>query len=127
MLLSFVVSGQTITANELLDKSIKYHDPDSKWDKFNGAFTVVMTTPNASIRTSNITINLPGEYFKVDAKRDSISTSYTIAKDNCSMAYNGKIVDSLEAAKKNMNCDRALLYKNYYTYLYGLPMKLEDL
>lgn len=124
--LSFHISGQTITADELLNKSIKHHDPEGKWQSFNGSFTVEMTTPNASIRTSNITINLPGEYFKVDAKRDSISTSYTLAKDNCSMAYNGKIVDSLEAATKNMNCDRALLYKNYYTYLYGLPMKLKD-
>jgi len=25
-----------------------------------------------------------------------------------------------------MSCDRANLYKNYYTYLYGLPMKLND-
>ncbi len=25
-----------------------------------------------------------------------------------------------------MSCERALLYKNYYTYLYGLPMKLRD-
>jgi len=25
-----------------------------------------------------------------------------------------------------MTCDRASLYKNYYSYLYGLPMKLKD-
>lgn len=25
-----------------------------------------------------------------------------------------------------MSCDRATLYKNYYTYLYGLPIKLKD-
>ena len=25
-----------------------------------------------------------------------------------------------------LNCDRGFMYKNYYTYLYGLPMKLKD-
>ncbi len=43
------------------------------------------------------------------------------------MSYNGKILDSIAAKAKNMTCDRATLYKNYYTYLYGLPMKLKML
>ena len=42
------------------------------------------------------------------------------------MSYNGKVLDSIAAQEKKMTCDRANLYKNYYTYLYGLPMKLED-
>jgi hypothetical protein len=28
--------------------------------------------------------------------------------------------------KQNLTCDRANMYKNYYSYLYGLPMKLKD-
>ena len=31
-----------------------------------------------------------------------------------------------EKKENNLSCDRANLYKNYYTYLYGLPMKLKD-
>jgi hypothetical protein len=42
------------------------------------------------------------------------------------MKYNGKVLDRLEAEEQKMNCDRATLYKNYYSYLYGLPMKLND-
>ena len=42
------------------------------------------------------------------------------------MKYHGKVLDSTEAKEKKMTCDRATLYKNYYSYLYGLPMKLTD-
>lgn len=124
--LSLQCISQNISAEQLLEKAIKYHDPDHKWDNFNSSFTIEMTTPNASVRRSNITIDLLGEYFKVVAKRDTITTSYTITKDKCTMAYNGKLLDSTQALQKEMSCDRANLYKNYYTYLYGLPMKLND-
>ena len=124
--LPLLVTGQQLTAKQLLDNSIAYHDPEGKWESFKGDFAVEMTTPNSSVRRSEISIDLKGEYFKVDATRDSITTSYTVDKTLCTMAYNGKVLDSLEAAEKKMSCDRATLYKNYYTYLYGLPMKLKD-
>lgn len=125
-LLTTLVYSQEITANQLLDNAIKYHDPNNNWNTFEGEFTVVMTTPNSSDRTSKISINLPKEYFGVTATRDSVTTTYTINKGICEMRYNGKLLDSIQAKEKNLSCDRAQLYKNYYTYLYGLPMKLKD-
>lgn len=116
--------SQNLTANQLLDKAISYHDPDNQWSTFKGDFIVEMTTPNASKRVSHIKINLPLEYFSVSAKRNSVTTYYEINKGQCSMLYNGKPVDSID--NKGMSCERAKLYKNYYTYLYGLPMKLKD-
>jgi hypothetical protein len=63
----------------------------------------------------------------VKASRDGKTTEYTIENDSCSIAFNGKTDISEEVAKENnLSCERANLYKNYYTYLYGLPMKLED-
>ena len=118
--------SQDVTAKQLLDKTIAYHDPNNTWSTFNGEFTVVMTTPNNSERTSKISINLPKEYFGVTATRDSVTTTYTINKGICEMRYNGKLLDSIQAKEKNLSCDRAQLYKNYYTYLYGLPMKIKD-
>ncbi|WP_299128231.1 DUF6503 family protein [uncultured Winogradskyella sp.] len=126
LLVAFPCSAQNITAEELLQKTIAYHDPDGNWSAFDGQFTVVMTTPNSPKRISAIKINLLNKYFSVSAKRDTVTTTYTIDKDNCIMAYNGKSVDSIVASTHNMSCDRAKLYKNYYTYLYGLPMKLKD-
>ena len=118
--------AQNITTEQLLENSINYHDPEGKWNSFNDSFTLELTTPNAPIRKSEITIDIKAEFFEVKATRDSVTTTYTVDKGKCRMAFNGRELDSLEASEKNMSCDRASLYKNYYTYLYGLPMKLED-
>ena len=126
-LVAHCMFAQTITGNELLDKAIAYHDPNSNWEQFNGKFLVTMESPNNPKRVSNIHINLPTEYFYVKAKRDTIITEYTLNKAECTIAFNGNTKISEETLKaNNLSCDRAKMYKNYYTYLYGLPMKLKD-
>lgn len=126
ILTSLVSFAQNITPKKLLENTINYHDPNGNWPAFNGSFTVVMTTPKSSKRTSVITINLPTEYFSVEAKKDTIQTAYSLDKGKCKMMRNKTILDSITASEQKMSCDRATLYKNYYTSLYGLPMKLND-
>ncbi|WP_299121886.1 DUF6503 family protein [uncultured Winogradskyella sp.] len=123
---TLILSSQNITADQLLENAISYHDPNGNWETLRAKFTVEMKTPNASKRTSFIRIDLAREFFSVKATRDTVTTVYTINKGKCNMVYNGKDLDSLSAKAKNMSCNRAILYKNYYTYLYGLPMKLND-
>jgi hypothetical protein len=121
-----VIFAQTQTATEVLNKAIAYHDPSGQWAHFNADFTVVMTTSDRPKRVSNITINKPDSFFSVRATRDSVTTYYEINKGKCGMQYNGHPVDSASAVTHGMDCNKALLYQNYYTYLYGLPMKLKD-
>ena len=118
---------EQLTAKQLLDNSIKYHDPQSNWNTFNASFEVTMETPKNSNRVSSISINLPKEQFYLKTKRDTIISEYHLNKNDCSITLNGKTDVSEEVLKThNLSCDRANLYKNYYTYLYGLPMKLKD-
>jgi hypothetical protein len=125
--ISCTVFGQTISGSELLEKSIAFHDPNGNWATFNTKLNVTMTTPNAPDRLSKITINLPQQFFQVVATKEGITTEYTINKGKCSIALNGKTELTNEELKANkLSCDRANMYKNYYTYLYGLPMKLKD-
>jgi hypothetical protein len=120
-------TSQELTGQQLLEKTIKYHDPNGNWETFKGTLNVTMETPKNAPRVSTISINLPQEYFYVKAARDSKITEYTVEKDTCMIAFNGETTISEAVAKKNnLNCERANLYKNYYTYLYGLPMKLKD-
>ncbi len=114
-------SAQQITGTELLDKAIQYHDPNGKWESFNGTLNVVMETPNNPSRDSEIRINLPQEYFSVTAKRDTVTTTYTLDKEKCTTS-----IKEVQPDAKRTPCETAELYKNYYTYLYGLPMKLKD-
>ena len=115
------ISAQELTGMDLLEKAIKYHDPSNQWNNFDESLQVTMSTPEGSPRVSDIKINLPREYFSVTAKRDSISTTYTLDKKTCTTSIKGKTEEG-----KRTPCETAELYKNYYTYLYGLPMKLKD-
>ena len=123
--------SQSLTGNQLLEKAIQFHDPNNQWSTFNGTLYVKMETPKRSPRLSKITIDLPNEYFRVRAKRDSISTIYELKKEKCSTSTIGEkfkkeLTEEEWKQKLEEDCKRANLYKNYYTYLYGLPMKLKD-
>ena len=57
--------SQEIKGSLLLEKAIQYHDTNHQWKTFKGEFDIEMEMPNSPKRISQITINLPKEYFKV--------------------------------------------------------------
>lgn len=121
------IHSQSLTGKELLEKTISYHDPNGKWESFNGDLSITMEIPNSTKRESVIKINLPDEYFYSKAIKDTNTTEFILEKDTCKILYNGNSDFSEEIAKENrLSCERVTMYKNYYTYLYGLPMKLKD-
>jgi len=126
LFISTFTFAQQITGKELLEKSIAYHDPDGNWSTFKGNLMVTMESPNKPNRDSDITIDIPNEYFSVKATTSGKTTEYVVDKGNCSILYNGETPSEEIKKKNNLSCERANLYKNYYTYLYGLPMKLND-
>ena len=129
LVLNISIKGfsQELKGNQLLEKAIQFHDPNGNWNTFKGELFVTMETPKNADRKSKINIDLPNQYFSVLAKRDTIITEFIVDKENCSFSLNGKQDLSEDLKKKYiLNCERAELYKNYYTYLYGLPMKLKD-
>lgn len=127
LFLSLTSFSQEISGSELLEKAIKYHDPNNNWLSFNGIFNVTMETPNNLNRITKIVINLPKEHFYLKAKRNNVTTEYNLNKNECSITLNGKTnLTDEELKAKNLSCKRAHLFKNYYIYLYGLPMKLKD-
>ncbi|ARV16287.1 DUF6503 family protein [Polaribacter sp. SA4-12] len=127
LFISITSFSQEITGDQLLEKAIQFHDPNGNWDTFNGELFVTMEIPKRASRKSTISINLPKEYFSVEAIKDTIVTKYTVDKGVCNSSLNGNENPSEEIKKKfSLNCERAKMYKNYYTYLYGLPMKLKD-
>lgn len=119
--------SQEISGSLLLEKTIQYHDFNHQWKTFKGEFDIEMEMPNSPKRISHITINLPKEYFKVKVIKDAVIIEYTVDKGKCSISLNGQSdLSKAELFSNNLSCDRANMYKNYYTYLYGLPMKLKD-
>lgn len=125
---SVALQGQNMTAQELLDKSIQFHDPMGRWQTSEMEMVLKMETPNRPGRTSLINIdNSKGSFgvqyvskgHLVNYKVDPLDSAEVFADF---MPATGRTdIDSLD-----LSPDRARRWRNYYSYLYGLPMKLKD-
>ncbi len=123
----FPLQAQSLSAEEVLQKAIAFHDPNGNWESLNTTFKVVMETPDRPLRTSTIAVDFPQQEFTLDVEQDGNSYSYIINKDSCEITLNGSNdISEEEAEKFRLNCERGNFMKDYYTYLYGLPMKLND-
>jgi len=127
LIVFFQTSAQEITGLDLVKKTIQYHDPYNNWNRFKGKLFIEMDLANGNKRLSEISIDLPLEYFKLVSNKNDNQTEHVVNKDNCSFSLNGKTDFSEEEAKMyNLSDARAKFMQNYYTFLYGLPMKLND-
>ncbi|SHG76352.1 DUF6503 family protein [Flagellimonas flava] len=119
--------AQSLTSEEVLNKAIAFHDPEQKWKSFKGTFNIRMETPNAADRYSTIQMDFPKRTFTLQVRQDGDSYGYFFEGDSCSTQLNGSTSISDEDRKAyRLTCERGKMMQNYYTYLYGLPMKLKD-
>lgn len=113
------LQAQELTGELLLDKTIQVHDPNKNWESFQGNFEITMTTPGKSDRVSKLKINNSLNSFYLQIWKDGRYEEYDYQLDECQTYIDEQI------AKKE-HCEKTIFMKNYYTYLYGLPMKLKD-
>jgi len=132
MLLFVIISqkplnAQNINAEQLIKESINYHDPELNWRDFKDTLIIEMTTPKQTSRVSKVYINNLNNNFYLEVKKDDNTLSYDLSYNKCALKLNGNSNFSTSDAKKfNLNCDRGKMLKNYYTYLYGMPIKIMD-
>lgn len=119
--------GQLPTAMEILNKSIAYHDPQNNWSKFRGSLSFYQINPASSIQKQRIIrLDNLNDYFEfTEIGNDTISR--TLENNHCRHSINGNDnIDKDILFMRGLTCDRTKMYRDYYTYLYGLPMKLKD-
>lgn len=121
------IYAQTITGQQLLEKSIKYHDPKDKWDTFKGTLPMKETRPNGADRQSILKLDNKKAYFYLDQNTAGYRIEKMVTNDVCSYKINGfsTIADSL-VQKFRLTCPQLHSIRNYYVYLWGMPMKLKD-
>lgn len=116
-----------LTGSELLDKSIQYHDPHRQWGKQPLRFQVLSESPQKPSRSSQILIDLPAEHFEMAAQSGEEKVLRKITGALCANQLNGTSEIPLEVQQeKRLRCEDTQMYRDYFTYLYGLPMKLKD-
>lgn len=106
-----LLSVAQITPAEVVDLAVSYHDSNSEWEELSTKLIFTETRPSGDDRFSSIEIDNTRSYMKINRNDEEI---YLVSDDSCSVLTGGK-----EAA-------RGLMLRNYYLYLWGLPMKLMD-
>ncbi len=119
--------SQNITGPELLEKSIQYHSPNAEWRYFKAGLHLTETRPNGTDRKTHVHFNNEESFFELIQKRDGHKLVHTFEREGCFHKLNGssKISDA-DREKHKLNCERTRLLRDYYLYLWGLPMKLAD-
>jgi len=127
MLLSASAMAQEISAADLLKRSMAFHDPDGKWENCRFTLLVDMEIPGRPVRSSEIVIdNEKGTFDLSVVQRGNLLQWSLDGLDSAEMKVNFRSPSPEMADSLSLTADRARRWRNYYCYLYGLPMKLTD-
>ncbi|NMM47545.1 DUF6503 family protein [Marinigracilibium pacificum] len=98
----------------IIGKSIAYHDPQGNWPKFKGQLKyeeIHLSGDSQVIRNTTVWLDNNKNEFRINRGDTEI---------------HGVVNDSCFITKGDVDCGRVFKLRNYYTYLWGLPMKLTD-
>ncbi|SFN87524.1 hypothetical protein SAMN04488519_102305 [Algoriphagus ornithinivorans] len=104
-------SDLELTGNELIKKSIEFHDPKDQWKNFKGTLVIQDSLPAGR----------DSRFYEVSFENNLSKMVYRIEGLHY-LVWN----DSIQVFEGEIEAERAFRMRNYYTYLWGLPMKLQD-
>ena len=115
------------TGQELLEKSLAYHDPENAWYSRNHVIELVSKRPVASDRISTIYLYHAASSFGMDLRRDGLMIQTKLNSEDCSATIDGKSEISKEQEDTyRLSCEGITRWRDYHGYMLGLPMKLND-
>lgn len=119
---------QIDNARALVQKSIQYHDPAGKWEKGAFHFPLYESRPNGGYRLTDIWLDNQRSTFELRQIRGKDRLYRYLGPETCRVEWNYRTEVPAEARENlRLHCDGGnTFYRNYYGYLYGLPMKLQD-
>lgn len=115
------------SAADLLSRSIAYHDPQGLWER--GAFrlTVESTTAKGETQTKEIVINNGAGRYELRETQDGQRIEQKLEGDSCAFSIDGSTDLTKKQLKKySLSCETLKQWRNYHSFLWGLPMKLRD-
>ncbi|MBT8231024.1 MAG: hypothetical protein HKO66_11940 [Saprospiraceae bacterium] len=130
-LLSYLLCGQinaqSLTAENIIDNSIAFHDPKNELFSNDYSFHFDESRPDGSSRTSIVLLGPKSERFEIASQREGRLITYKIEKENLKMFLDDNENITEEDIKKyRFSPERGMMIKNYYLYLWHLPRKLKD-
>ena len=127
LMFNYILSAQSLSPSEIIEKSIKYHDPEGHLLNNNMIFDFLETRPNGADSRSTIHINVKEERFSMAQDRDGVKINSAYNRGEIEILVDGKKEYSKDITKKyRLSDSRVSMMKNYYEYLWLMPLKLND-
>lgn len=116
------------SARALVERSIAYHDPGGVWDSAAVELRLVESRPDRPDRTTEIRMDAGNGRVSVTRATEEESTRFETAGDRVvAREVDGETdLDEEAFAERGLSEEGVLRLRNYYLYLWGLPMKLRD-
>lgn len=122
-----MIFPQQITGEELLQKTLRYHDPEGNWGQSAFSLELRSELPDGKFYQIQVDIDLPGERFTYRSERNGHKIEKGLVRGACFAKIDDRENPSEEEVKEyRLDCPSIERTRNYYLYLYGLPMKLQD-
>jgi len=122
-----IMASAQQTAKELISASIAYHDPGNNWPSTKLTFNFSDTRPGKDDREATLYLNNAKGTLCIMREDDNKQVTRHIANNKCSYDIDGNFTPSAsEIEQFRLSEDRSIMLRNYYLYLWGLPMKLTD-
>ena len=114
-------------AEELLRRTIAFHDPSGRWMQSTFQFDIKSTYADGRARVRKSRVNFATGAYEQNQEVEGRRVRMAVTNGNCAIEVDGqRDVPPDFAQKHRLSCERAKLFRNYISYLWGLPMKLKD-
>ena len=115
-------------AEELIARSIAYHDPAGLWDTGEIALRIMESRPNGVARTVEVGMAPGSGAMEVRRETDAAVVSFAVSGEAILWrAVDGnEELDEAALGEHGLDAERVMWLRNYYLFVWGLPMKLRD-
>ncbi|MDX1546523.1 MAG: hypothetical protein R3247_06030, partial [Rhodothermales bacterium] len=115
------------SAEELVERTLAYHDPGGAWAAGRHRFTLREERPGGRDRATVVTLEPGTGGFAFRSEREGRIIEAQLDDDGCTATIDGEADFSAELRDRyRLSCEGLAWLRAYYGFLLGLPMKLRD-
>ena len=122
------MSPEASAAEALIARSLAYHDPGGVWETAEIALEISESRPGGSDRRTTLAMKPAGGTMTVARESEGGETSFGVSGDRIvhRSAAGRSDLDEEGFAEHGLDPERVMWLRNYYLFVWGLPMKLRD-
>ncbi len=110
----------------VLQRALAYHDPQGNFMQQRMQLTLQTGYADGRTRVRTSRVDFATTEYSDWLEVDGARVAQMVNQGECQFQINGHSATDEEKEEHNLTCDRAKTTRDYVSYLWGLPMKLQD-